>query len=456
MLRFYQMQTLELVRESIRNSRTKILVHLPTGAGKTHIFLEQIYRAEMRQKKVLVLVRRRQLVFQTVLRLQRKIKKHVGVWMGTTKNKYNVMVASIDTAIKSVDDLGDFDLVIVDEAHDCTSDGYQRVLDKYKDKLIIGYTATPYRVGRKGHKFWEDVIKPITAAQLRDQGFLVPTRIYCPSKPDLSGVTTKGGDYNVAQLEGVMSKLYGDIIKHYQKFCGYEPGRRAKRAIAFCTTVKQSKELAQKFRENHITAYHVDADTPQAERDKLIGYFEKRQQVVLCNVNVFSTGVDIPGTQAIILARPTKSRVLHLQQLGRGLRPAEGKDSCLVLDHAGNCLRLGDPYDDFEAELDDMDKGARAAKVRAKHKDCPHCCYLLPLSAKECTQCGQDVRTGRQIELDNASELVEYKGQTYTDVEFVKKMRGYKTVLEKKLNLPSFIVRNRLLQTYGERAKMVL
>ena len=457
LLRDYQNKTINQVRSSIRSGSKKIMVYLPTGAGKTHIFMEQVNTAFKKGKSVLVLVRRRQIVIQTYRRLLERIgfdyKDMINMYMGSEKNQNIITVASVDTVIQNLDkDIKpeQYDVIIVDECHDCTSKGYMDVLDRIKEKYVIGYTATPFRIGRKGHKYWDDVVQPVTSAKLRDGGYLVPTRIFCPSKPDLSKVAVVAGEYNQEQLAGVMgeSKVYGDIVKHYLKHSA------GKSALAFCVTVEHSKSLCEAFMNAGVRAYHVDADTPQLERDKLI---EKvRGGGVLCNVNVFSTGVDIPEIRTLILARPTKSLVLYLQQVGRGLRPAKGKSECLILDHGGNCLRFGSPYTVFKPQLDDMDKGERTAKERPVAKDCQFCGFLLPLWAKTCHECLEDVRTEREVKLDNAAELVEYKDETYTGEEFKKKMKSYKYILEQKLGMPPSLVRYKMKSAYGDRAESVL
>ena len=460
-LRAYQQKCIVDVRKSIKAGNNRVMVFMPTGAGKTVIFIEQIIRAMLKGGTVLVLTRRRQIVIQTARRIVEALKRldmptnTVGVYMAGSKDINLITVSSIDTVVRKKDlPFKGVDVVIVDEAHDCTSDGYVKVLDKLKCKYVIGYTATPFRIGRKGHKFWQDVVHPVSTAELRDKGFLVPTKIFCPSKPDLSGVNVVNGDYNQAKLHEAMNQtqVYGDIVRHYKKLSDYRP------AICFCVNIEHSKAVAEAFNEAGITAFHVDADTPQKERDELIARFKKNHssQFVLCNVNVFSTGVDIPHVKTLILARPTKSLVLYLQQIGRGLRPVRGKEDCLILDHAGNCLRFGDPFNTFTPQLEDLEKGERSKDAPSKFKDCRFCHYMLPLSAKVCTACGQDVRTFREIKLDSSANLVEFKGNKYTQEEFTRKAKAYKAVLSKKLNYPPSWVQNKMRRVYGKSAHKIV
>lgn len=461
LLRPYQKKAIEDVRASIRAGNKKIMVSLPTGGGKTVIFIEQVMKALSKGGTVLLVMRRRQIVFQTARRLLERCLANfgpsdeplVGMYMGRCKEIKMVTVASVDTLIRDPSPFKKVDLVIVDECHDCTSQGYLEVLSKLKPRYVIGYTATPYRIGRKGHTYWDDVVTPVTASELRQGGYLVPTKIYCPSKPDLSKVAIVNGDYKQDQLAKVMSKakVYGDLVGHYKRLSSNRP------AICFCVTVEHSKAAAEAFNEAGIKAYHIDADTPQKDRDKIVAEFKKRKRsnFVLCNVNVFSTGVDIPEVKTLILARPTRSLVLYLQQVGRGLRPVEGKKDCLILDHGGNCLRFGSPYQSFTPQLKDAEKNKRE-KVVNRFKECSRCSYLLSLNAKVCTACGAVIKSQREVLLEKNHNLVEYKGEVYDKKDMLKKIKNYKFVLENKLRYPPSWVQHKIKTTYGKVYKDVV
>ena len=180
MLRKYQKNTIELCRKAYKNGKRKILVVLPTGAGKTVIFTDQIKTSLKKNKRVLVVVRRRSIVMQTKGRISQDTGERTGVFMGvkTTNITAPVVVSSIDTIGSRIKKhnvrawLESFNTIIVDEAHDATSDTYLRMFDvlaKSKSKdVILGYTATPYHIGNKGHVFWDACCLLYTSPSPRD------------------------------------------------------------------------------------------------------------------------------------------------------------------------------------------------------------------------------------------------------------------------------------------------
>ena len=407
-LRLYQKAAIEQVRENVKAGKRKIMVYLPTGSGKTHIFTQQIKTCLSKDKKILILVRRRQIAFQTLVRITQEFRSNkIGLYMGDYRRVQPCTIASIDTVVREPSKLNHFDVVIVDECHDAMSAGYQKVLKMMDSRIIIGYTATPFRIEGKGHSFWDAVVRPITASQLKDQGFLCPLRILAPSKP--SKMASSNGDFTEEAMIEQMDKpvVYGKIIEEYRK-------HDCRGALCFAINVKHSKNLVDNFSRAGITAVHVDADSPQAYRDECLLRLKKAKNwpFVLCNVNIFSTGVDVPELETLIMARPTKSRVLYVQQIGRGMRLAPGKKNCLVLDHAGNSLRFGSPYQDFPPELSDQDK--RSKSEPDGFKACRACAFVMPVSTKTCPECEEDLRSPREIMLDQEDELVEFRGQKFT------------------------------------------
>ena len=217
-------------------------------------------------------------------------------------------------------------------------------------------------------------------------------------------VATAGGDFKRDDLAKVMDKpaIVGDAVAHYNRLA---PG---KRAIAFAVSVDHSKHIAAQFNAAGIAAAHVDGSMDSSTRDVIVDDFAAGRLQVLSNADLFGEGFDVPAVEAVILLRPTQSLSLHLQQIGRALRPAPGKPHAIILDHAGNAMRHGLPDDDREWTLEDRKKRKRGEKSEVPVKQCPEC-YRVHTPAPECPQCGHAYAVqSREIEQrDGELEVVD-------------------------------------------------
>lgn len=378
MLRDYQVKALDLIRKEFQSGKKKVLLHLATGAGKTVCFSEVIKGAAAKEKRTLVLVRGRKLVDQASQRLFREKVNHGVLMAGHWNDRPQLphQVASIDTLIaRKLRPKAD--IVIIDEAHLAISDGYKEVLKDYDHAFVLSVTATPY-VDTGLRHVADCVVNPITMNELVEQGYLVPFRYFAPSTPDLSDVHTQNGDYVNSELEGAMGKnnLTGRIVDHWRELASDRP------TLLFAVNIRHSRTLVQKFCDAGISAEHCDADTPDEERVRVIERLERGETRVVSNVGIFCTGVDIPSVSAIIMARPTKSLNLFIQQSGRGTRLSPGKSDCIILDHAGNLLRLGLPTEEHEVDLDGK---AVSQKNEKKTHVCKECfCVFVGATCPEC------------------------------------------------------------------------
>jgi DNA repair protein RadD len=254
---------------------------------------------------------------------------------------------------------------------------------------------------------YDRLIEPTTTAELTRLGFLTPARYFSVSEPDLQRVRTVAGDYNQGDLEAAVNRpeLIGDIIEHWLK---HAPTRRT---VVFATSIAHSAALCESFLRAGVAAEHVDANTPQQMREATFARFGNGRTQVLCNCQLASYGFDLPELDAVVLARPTKSLMLFLQMIGRGLRRAEGKTDCLVFDHSGAVHRHGFAADerawtlDGERALIDSKQSANQ-RGEAKMLTCPECSCVFT-GARLCPECGFFFAPrGREIEtLDG--ELVE-------------------------------------------------
>lgn len=390
-LRDYQSQAIEEVRQALVQ-KLKPVLSAPTGSGKTRLASEIFALARMKNKRAVFCVPFLSLINQTYkVFIEAGIdEREIGVIQSDnplTDWARPVQIASIDT-INRRPKFPDADIVIFDEVHK-NSVVYQRWMEAHPDAYFIGLSATPYASGMA--KIWDKLIVVSTTSQLIERGYLAPFKYYAPSVPDLRGVKITAGDYQTDQLALAMSKadLIADIVTTWIKRGEDRP------TFCFCVNRRHAQEVQAQFIAAGIPIGYVDAFTPVEEREALIEQLKTGEIKIICNIGTMTTGVDAPFVSCIILARPTKSEMLFVQIVGRGLRTHPGKENCLVLDHSSTALNLGRPdeihYDHF--------KGGKVATSGSKNKDkeekekprpraCPHCAFVLLPIEKSCPSCG--------------------------------------------------------------------
>jgi DNA repair protein RadD len=431
-LRPYQGRTFELLDEAVAAGRRAPLLVLPTGAGKTVIACELMRRAFEGGQRSLFLAPRRELVVQASRQLMRAGVGHGVLLAGADAEGglySSTMVASVDTLLSRLVRrkwlvLPDPHLVIVDEAHLSITELRKRLIGMWPGALRVGLTATPTRKdGRALGLVYDELIEPCTVASLVHDGFLVRARYFSVSEPDLTRVRTVAGDYHQGELEVAVNQpqLIGDVVGHWLR---HAAGRRS---VVFATSIKHSAALCEEFLRAGVAAEHVDADTPQELRDATFERFRCGQTQVLTNVFLAAYGFDLPELSCVVLARPTKSLMLYLQMIGRGLRTADAKDNCLVLDHSGCVHRHGFAHDKREWTLE----GKRALVEREKSgterresklltcpdcravfagmRLCPECGYFFAPQGKEiCTLDGELIEIGAHLAPEHQEQLVFY------------------------------------------------
>ena len=202
--------------------------------------------------------------------------------------------------------------------------------------------------------------------------------------------------------------VIGAVVTEYLRLCPGMP------AIVFCIDTTHSKAVAAAFRDAGVKAQLVDGDTPAAERRAAIAALGSGDLHVLTNCGLFGEGVDIPTIGTAILLRPTASLALHLQQIGRALRPAPGKDRAVILDFAGNVGRLGMPDQPRERSLESKPRGQRERPNRPRLRRCPTCGALNAAGARVCVGCGGDLRTAKE-RLEVEMRLAEARAREEAD-----------------------------------------
>lgn len=436
-LRPYQVEAVERVRQSIRAGARRILLVLATGGGKTVVASNIVASSVAKSKRVLFLAHRRELIRQTFAKLVRNglDPDDVGIIMAGVESRpaetgelparddelwdrlarrrphARVQVASVDTARNR--ELGAFDLIIVDEAHRALAPSYVKIRDAYPKAVHLGLTATPYRADGRGlGETYEDLVVVASPSLLIAEGFLVAPRTFtvpASKLPNLGSVRVRGGDYDAEELAAAVDQatLVGDIVEHWQR---HTPGVRT---VAFAASVEHSKHIAARFVEAGIAAEHLDGETPADERDAILGRLERGDTLVVANCGVLCEGWDQPSVKACILARPTKSTGLYLQQAGRILRPYQGQ-AAIILDHAGCAVEHGLPQDDREFTLDARPKRrAKAAAELPPAKTCEQCYAVVPTPTRVCPECGFEwPAPEREPIAEEAGQLVEVASAT--------------------------------------------
>ena len=379
-----------------------ILIQLATGGGKTALAAAMIKKALGKGNMIFFVVHRRDLITQTSNTFKDFKIPHGFIASGKPFNPYmNAYICSIDTLKNRLDSAPIPKIVFVDECHLARAKGWQEVVNFYKSKgsWIIGLSATPWRLDGKGlGTLFDDMVCGPSMRELIDQGYLSDYRYFAPSSPDLSGIRTVAGDYNKGQLSEMMEKdnvIVGNAISHYKKHC------KGMRAVAYCCSIKHSKMVAENFRNAGIPAEHMDGETPDNERRRIITDFATGKIKIIANVDLITTGFDLKNQSgldvtidAVILLRPTKSLSLYLQMVGRALRQKDYP--AIILDHA-NCSKIHDalPCDKFEWSLEGAKKSKNTSSQSGPRviqcitdANGPGCFYCYSYG-NACPECGK-------------------------------------------------------------------
>ena len=390
MLRPYQEEAVEGLRDSMRQKHRAILLTLPTGGGKTLVATDVIKSAVGKYRRVLFIAHRRELIQQASQKLTEAGIRH-GLILSQTETSplERVQVGSVQTIQSQVFkrkqlELPPADVVIFDEAHHAVSNTWMQIAASYPAAVIIGLTATPVRGDGKGlgHLF-TDMVRGPSIASLTKQGFLVPVSYFEPSLPDLYGLKLIAGDYSGKDLDERMNqpRLVGDVVASWGNIC---PERKT---VVFASTVDHSIHLAGEFRREGVAAAHLDGETPIPEREQILRDLATGALQVVVNCAVLTEGWDMPSVSCCVLARPTKSLGLYLQCAGRVLRPAEGKHDTILIDHAGAIREHGRIDSPFEWSLDKSERIQVRETIRRERQ---------PSKAITCRNC-KEVYEGQRV-----------------------------------------------------------
>lgn len=393
-LRPYQDAWIAGLRASFRAGHHSPLGVLPTGGGKTVCFSYLTGRLVAGGFRVALLVHREELIDQISSTLDKFDVAHGRIAAGCVYDRrLRAHVASVFTLVRRLDRVEVPDYVIVDEAHHAiAASTWGKVLAHWRAAKptlrVIGVTATPERLSGEGlGEMFDDMVLGPTTGELIALGALSPYRLFAPKQAvDLSDVGKRGGDFIKGAAAAVMDKpaIVGDTISTYRRLLNGAP------TISFEVSVENAEKMAEQFRAAGYRAMSIDGNMNKSLRRSIVQDFGRGAINVLLSCELVSEGFDVPGVVGAILRRPTWSLAMYLQQVGRTLRVAAGKEHALILDQVGNSTRHGLPDDPREWSLIGRDESSRKTKAgQAAVRQCEFCYAVSPAAAAKCRECGQ-------------------------------------------------------------------
>ena len=445
-LRPYQASSVESLRSGFRANHTRQVLAAPTGAGKSRIMEYMIRAALEKGSRIMFVCERRILVEQFSKHLQAAGIDH-GVlmakhWRFRPYEKVQIASAQTLEAMKSIPIV---DIVFIDELHACMRKSIVTMIQNQPQLRIVGATATPFHPAIGLH--FSNVVSVTTMAQLVEDKFLVPFRVFVAKEIDTKGLKVVAGEWKKDDLEKRGQQIVGDVVADYIRisndvFGGY------RKTICFSCGIAHGAELAQKFNEAGINAVQISSEDNEEYRDEVLKDFAKPDSDIkmLISVAILSRGFDQSDVDYVILARPLKKSFSeHVQMVGRGARIHPGKELCVIQDNSGNWLRFADDWDKlYNDGVNELTEGqdskpkkepTDAQKEAAK---CPKCSVVWS-GGDTCAHCGHvrvkrnevQVAAGEIVEIDATTRKPDkysqdFKTEFYAQLLGVADNRGYK------------------------------
>lgn len=401
-LRPYQQESIKAVNEYLKTKEGNPCVVLPTGSGKSLVMAQMIkeWKTQYPPLRVCILAHRTELVEQNSAELQGISDFKIGIYAAKLKRRDydDIIFASIDSIYNRANEFF-FDVLIIDESHRIPAKGegkYRKFIEGVTrinpKNRVIGLTATPYRLGSglicDKHFILNEIVYEANTVDLIEQGYLCRLRSKVTATLDLSEVKKSGGDYNQKQLDEVVNTdtHVHEAVNNMISICKTEKRRSI---IIFCVSVAHCKAVSALIESMGYTAPYVTGKTPTDERRELIEGFRDRKYSFLVSVNVFLEGFNVKHIDCVVVMRPTKSKGLWIQAVGRGLRLHEDKQDCLILDYGNNILEHG-PIGEHE----EHDQRIHI---------CEQCSEVFPYVLKKCPTCELEIPK-KEIERREAVE----------------------------------------------------
>lgn len=444
-LRDYQQELSQKVFASWSAGDRRVLAQLPTGGGKTIVVSSVAQQFTQRGLRVLFLAHREELLLQA----KEKLEAITGCTSGLIKAGYRskpehqIQIASVQSLVRR-QHWFDASLVVVDEAHHSCAATYVKILERYPNAYILGVTATPARSDGQGFKNQYDrLVLGRSVRELIGTGHLCPFKLFAAkNRIKTAELKITAGDFNQRELAVRVntSLTLGDVIETWKRYA------LCKRTVVFCVDVAHSQAVAKAYWQAGYASEHLDGETPATERRAILERFRTGETVILTNCGIVSEGLDVPNIEAVQCLRPTRSLVLYLQMVGRGLRPSAGKENLVILDHTENWIYHGLPDEEHEWSLEPVTLNSDNRAVECP--DCQHCFRPQPHEQKSgratCPNCGtviqledpgEGVAAERIVTNDQAASLEEIDLEANPTVvallqnlKVLQEQHGYKAI----------------------------
>ena len=401
----YQEAAITNLTSAFRAGKKRVVLCLPTGAGKTVIFAHIAKLSAEKGKKVIILAHRKELFSQAYDKLTA---------MGLTPTKFSadeknpsrLTVAMVETAKRNAEKLRaiPFDLVIIDEAH---MGNFNAIFDMWPNAWFVGLTATPLSAKKDSpmKDLWNEVVVGAEIPQLVELGRLAKVTTYAPRLIDTRKMKVAMGEYTEESMMSEFDRpiVYDGVIDEYRNRAN------GKKALVFCVNITHTAITAEKFRAAGYDARSLDSTNSDEERTEVLSWYEKTSGAILVNCSILTTGFDSPSTEVIIINRATTSVTLYLQMVGRGSRVTDDKSQFIVID-AGECYKRCGGTWDTPRDWSDTFHNPPVPKRRKEEEEeeekksgkiCLVCSAVIP-SGNVCKLCGykfptQEIATARAV-----------------------------------------------------------
>ena len=389
-LRDYQQELYTNTRNALIKNKS-VCMQLPTGAGKTPVMAAMCESVYKKGRRAWVVVNREELITQSSNHLRKWNIPHGQITAKTNESRaFNIHVVSKDTLIRRYDRIKNWpDLLIFDECH-LYLDRQIEIASHLSDTAkIIGMTATPERSDGRGLSvkaggLYDTLVEGPSIPTLTANGFLTPLRYFSPPIIGLENLRTRGEDYDEEELEELLErrKIYGELVGHYEKY------GKGKAALIFCRSVKSAYHTAERFRDKGFKFYAIHGSTKEhpmtsKHRKELIDALTNGEIDGLTNCDLCTYGLDVPRVEYGASIRPTLSKALYFQMIGRILRPFTDqvtgykKEDALFFDHVNMCIEHSeDDYPGIPPHYAPHIKWNFDGSDKRKKYKCPECRHL--------------------------------------------------------------------------------